>query len=176
MKPLIIGSNTNEGAGFVSFTPDGPGQAALDKATKIISCPVAAEVKNRNAGDLPTYRYQYAGNFSNVSPVPWFGAYHSSELPLIFGTHSEYGGPSTSFEWNVSYAMEALWLNFAEDPSRGPVRLAIGDDVAENPTNASYFAWPQFQQGSSNMLLFAKQNKVMQLVSSKSIDDGCIGP
>lgn len=71
--------------------------------------------------------------------------------------------------------MEALWLSFAEDPSRGPVRLAIGDDVAENPTNTSYFTWPQFQQGSSNMLLFAKQNKVMQLVSSKIIDDGCIG-
>lgn len=172
-KPLIIGSNTNEGAGFVSFTPNGPGQAALDKATKIISCPVAAEVKNRNAGDLPTYRYQYAGNFSNVSPLPWFGAYHSSELPLLFGTHSEYGGVSTNFEWNVSYAMEALWLSFAEDPSRGPVRLVIGDGVAGNPTNTSLFAWPQFQQGSSNMLLFAQQNKVMQLVSSKSIDDGC---
>ncbi|KAJ5368843.1 uncharacterized protein N7496_008603 [Penicillium cataractarum] len=171
--PLIIGSNTNEGAGFVSFTPNGPGQAALDKATKIISCPVAAEVKNRNAGDLPTYRYQYAGNFSNISPLPWFGAYHSAELPLLFGTHSEYGGASTSFEWNVSYAMEALWLSFAEDPTRGPVRLAIGDGVAENPTKTSFFAWPQFQQGSSNMLLFAEQNKVMQLVSSKNIDDGC---
>lgn len=97
-KPLIIGSNTNEGAGFVSFTPNGPGQVALDKATRIISCPVAAEVKNRNTGGLSTYRYQYAGNFSNVSPLPWFGAYHSAELPLLFGTHSEYGGPSTSFE------------------------------------------------------------------------------
>ena len=109
-----MGSNTNEGAGFVSFTPNGPGQAALDKETKIISCPVAAQVKNRNAGSLPTYRYQYADNFSNISPLSWFGAYHISGLPLLFGTHSEYGGVSTNFEWNVSYAMEALW------PCRGP--------------------------------------------------------
>lgn len=55
--------------------------------------------------------------------------------------------------------MEALWLSFAEDPSRGPVRLAIGDGVAENPTNSSFFAWPQFQQGSSDMLLFARSEQ-----------------
>ncbi|KAJ5668896.1 hypothetical protein N7462_009966 [Penicillium macrosclerotiorum] len=170
--PLIIGHNTNEGAGFVSFTPSGPGQAALDSATKIISCPVAAEVKNRNSGNLPTYQYEYAGNFSNVSPLSWFGAYHSSELPLIFGTHFQYGGPSTSFEWDVSYAMEALWLSFAENPTRGPTRLALGD-VAINPGNKSYFAWPQFHQGSSNMLVFAQNGKVMQLVSPNNTDDGC---
>ncbi|KAE8368464.1 chlorogenic acid esterase precursor [Aspergillus caelatus] len=170
--PLIIGSNSNEGAGFVSFTPDGPGAEALATATKIISCPVNQEVKNRNIGGLPTYRYEYAGNFSNISPLSWFSAYHSSELPLLFGTHNEYRGRSTKFEWDVSYAMEALWLSFAEDPTRGPARVAIGD-ASGNPNNESYFAWPEFQQGSSNMLLFAKDNKLMQLISSESIDKSC---
>jgi len=28
--------------------------------------------------DVPTWRYLYHGNFSNLSPVPWLGAYHSS--------------------------------------------------------------------------------------------------
>ncbi|KAB8204810.1 Alpha/Beta hydrolase protein [Aspergillus parasiticus] len=170
--PMIIGSNTNEGAGFVSYTPDGPGAAALATATKIISCPVSKEVKNRNLGDLPTYRYQYAGNFSNISPVPWFGAYHSSELPLLFGTHDEYRSRSTKFEWEVSYAMEALWLSFAEDPTRGPGRVAIGD-AAANPNKESYFAWPEFHQGGEDMLLIAKDNEIMQLVSSESIDASC---
>ncbi|KAL2813067.1 Alpha/Beta hydrolase protein [Aspergillus cavernicola] len=159
--PMIIGSNSNEGAGFVSFTPEGPGQQALDTATKIISCPVAAESKSRNLGNLPTYRYEYAGTFTNISPLPWFGAYHSAELPLLFGTHSQYGGPSTPFEWEVSYAMEALWLSFAEDPTRGPVRLALGD-VAENPDKGSYFDWPLFQQGgASDMLLVAEGDRLM---------------
>jgi len=62
--------------------------------------------RNRNRIGLPTYRYQYAGNFSNVSPVSWMGAYHSSELPLLFGTHDEFRGPSTPFEYQVSYTME----------------------------------------------------------------------
>jgi hypothetical protein len=169
---MIIGSNTNEGAGFVSFTPNGPGDEALASATKIISCPVSAEALNRNLGNLPTYRYQYAGNFSNISPLPWFGAYHSSELPLLFGTHSEYGGPSTKFEWDVSYAMEALWLSFAEDPARGPVRLALGDTAA-NPTNTSYFSWPIFKQGDGGMLLIAEGDTLIQIVSSESVDMSC---
>lgn len=138
----------------------------------IIACPVSAEVKNRNSANLTTYRYQYAGNFSNISPLPWFGAYHSSELPLLFGSHYEYGGPSPQFEWDVSYAMQALWLSFVENPTRGPVRLALGG-VSANPNNSSYFAWPAFEQGSSNMLLFAENQTVMQLVSSARIDDSC---
>lgn len=121
---------------------------------------------------LATYRYQYAGNFSNVSPLPWFGAYHSAELPLVFGTHYQYGGPSTQFEWDVSYAMEALWLSFVENPTRGPVRLAL-DGVAGNPNNESYFAWPAFEQGSDDMLLIAEDGVLMQLVSSARIDDYC---
>ncbi|KAL3471482.1 Alpha/Beta hydrolase protein [Aspergillus californicus] len=169
--PMIIGHNSNEGAGFVSFTPNGPGQDALSTATQIISCPVAEEANNRILGGLPTYRYEYAGNFTNISPLPWFGAYHSSELPLLFGTHSEYGSASTKFEWDVSHAMQALWLSFAEDPTRGPVRLALGEG-AKSPTNSGYFAWPPFDE-ASDMLLIAESNKLFQLVSSDGIDTSC---
>ncbi|KAJ5661364.1 chlorogenic acid esterase precursor [Penicillium longicatenatum] len=151
---------------------DGPRAATLTTITKIISCPVNKEVKNRNLGYLPTYRYQYTRNFSNVSPLPWFGAYHSLELPLLFGTHDEYRSRSTKFEWEVSYAMEALWLSFAEDPTQGPGRVAICD-AAANPNKKSYFAWPEFHQGGEDMLLIAKDNEIMQLVSSESIDASC---
>ena len=68
--------------------------------------------------------------------------------------------------------MEALWLSFAEYPSRGPVRLAIGN-AAANPNNGSYFAWPAFEQGSDNLLLFAEGEKMTQLVGAGRIDDYC---
>ncbi|KAJ5798972.1 chlorogenic acid esterase precursor [Penicillium pulvis] len=58
--PMIISSNTNEQAGFVSFIPNGPRAAALASETKSISYPIAIEVKNHNLGGLPIYRYQYA--------------------------------------------------------------------------------------------------------------------
>lgn len=41
-----MGSNSNEGAGFVPWSPSGPGAAALYSATQsIIACPLAVEVK-----------------------------------------------------------------------------------------------------------------------------------
>ncbi|KAH0376849.1 chlorogenic acid esterase precursor, partial [Aureobasidium melanogenum] len=138
--PLITGSNTNEGAGFVPFTPSGPGNATLVNTTlSIIACPVARDVARRGLFPslYPTYRYLYTGNFTNISPVSWFGAYHSAELPLLFSTHDEYGpGNSTSFEYTVSKTMEALWLSFAENPAAGPKRF--------NSSSGGYFAWPQF--------------------------------
>ncbi|CZR66959.1 related to triacylglycerol lipase V precursor [Phialocephala subalpina] len=164
--PAILGSNANEGAGFVSYTTNGPGAAALFATTEsIIACPLAKEVRTRNLVGLPTYRYQYAGNFSNISPVDWMGAYHSSELPLLFGTHDQvFKGPSTAFEYNVSHTMEALWLSFASNPSGGPARWT---------KETGYFAWPQYEQTSSSMLLFASGETVQQLVTAERIDGNC---
>jgi hypothetical protein len=41
-----MGSNTNEGAGFVSYNSAGPGAATLFADTeRIIACPVAKEIQ-----------------------------------------------------------------------------------------------------------------------------------
>ncbi|KAL2071549.1 hypothetical protein VTL71DRAFT_12784 [Oculimacula yallundae] len=164
--PIIIGSNTNEGAGFVPYTEAGPSEAALLSTTQsIIACPVSIEVKARNMIGLPTYRYQYAGNFTNLSPVSWFGAYHSAELPMLFGTHDQvFDGPSTPFQYNVSHAMQAFWLSFASNPSGGPARWTKEE---------GYLAWPQYQQNSSSMVLFAEGETVQSLVTGARIDSTC---
>lgn len=48
---------------------------------------------------VPTFRYLYDGNFTDIYPAPWQGAFHRSELPLIFGTHtfraSRFGASAT---------------------------------------------------------------------------------
>lgn len=41
------------------------------------------------------------------------GASHSSELPLLFGTHALYRGNSSELEWATSEAMQDAWLAFA---------------------------------------------------------------
>ena len=53
-----------------------------------------------------TYRYEYAGNFSNITPLPWIGATHSAELPLVMGTHPNYNSNSTPLEWDTSSMMQ----------------------------------------------------------------------
>ncbi|QQK47415.1 Acetylcholinesterase, insect [Penicillium digitatum] len=38
---------------------------------------------------VPTWRYLYHGNFRNLSPTPWLGAYHGAEIPVVFGTYDK---------------------------------------------------------------------------------------
>lgn len=75
------------------------------------------------------YRYRYAGNFTNVSPKPWLGAWHGSELPMLFGTHPLYRGNSTAFEYATSAAMQDAW-----------VALVAGGPAAMDAQN-----WPVYQ-------------------------------
>ena len=75
--------------------------------------------RNRYAVSVPTYQYLYIGNFSNISPRPWEGAYHSLELPLIFGTSGIAHGASTDLEVALSHLMQDLYLAFISDPWRG---------------------------------------------------------
>ena len=62
--------------------------------------------RNRLGGGLPTYHYLYSGNFSNITPLPWIGAMHTAELPLLSGQHSQYRGNSSELEWDTSIAMQ----------------------------------------------------------------------
>ncbi|KAJ8060122.1 hypothetical protein OCU04_010474 [Sclerotinia nivalis] len=158
--PVIIGSTTNEGAGFLPVSENGPGEAALYAATQnVIACPVAQEVRTRVNTNLTTYRYQYAGNFSNISPLPWMGAYHSSELPMFFDTHYLYRGNSTAYEYEVADIMQALVLSFANDPQVAP---SVGD-----------LTWPLYESGKETMLLLAEGNTKTQLVTGERIDGNC---
>ncbi|KAJ4305468.1 hypothetical protein N0V90_000999 [Kalmusia sp. IMI 367209] len=121
--PAIIGIDQNEGITFVPYNASGP--SAEDQALSdfyfqlVFLCPSFKTSKLRAAAGLPTYRYMYTGNFSNISPRPWMGAYHGSELPMLFGTHGNYRGASTKYQIAVSEAMQDAYRAFADDPVSG---------------------------------------------------------
>lgn len=76
--------------------------------------------KSTHSHPRKTFRYVYTGNFANIAPPPVFsGAYHASELPLIFGTSGKFHGANTPYEEIVSHNMQDLWLAFANDPLHG---------------------------------------------------------
>lgn len=81
------------------------------------------EARLREELDQTTYRFMYSGNFSNISPLPWMGAYHSSELPMIMGTFGDFRGPGTPFQSATSQAMQDMFLAFANDPENGLSRV-----------------------------------------------------
>ncbi|KAH6646040.1 Alpha/Beta hydrolase protein [Truncatella angustata] len=158
--PWIFGSNANEGAGFGTFNASGlsPSQVAIGLSQ--ITCPVVKEVRNREQFGYTTYRYLYSGNFSNISPLPWIGATHSAELPLLFGTHYEYRGNSTEFEWETSYGMEALWLSFLLDPS-------------QDPTDGNGVTWPKYSSNVDTLAEFGADDQWIQFVDGSVVDDLC---
>jgi acetylcholinesterase len=120
-KPAIIGTTTNEGSSLAPYNQTfGPGQAVSDATTsRLFLCPVVQTTRDRYAANTTTFRYLYGGNFSNIAPQPWEGAYHSSDLPLIFGTYGIARGNGTDFQRQVSERMQDYWLAFATDPKNG---------------------------------------------------------
>ncbi|KAJ7463991.1 para-nitrobenzyl esterase [Mycena latifolia] len=120
--PALIGTNQHEGNAVVAHgLPNKPvNQTALDTGSDVLFlCTAAATAALRQAQGLTTYRFRYDGNFSNISPPEFPGAYHASELPLIFGTAGEFHGASTAYEDEVSAKMQDLWLAFGRDPEKG---------------------------------------------------------
>ncbi|KAH6646534.1 Alpha/Beta hydrolase protein [Truncatella angustata] len=119
--PALIGTNLHEFNEGIP-TPLSPtfNQSASDKNTiEIFLCTAALTSQARQSHSLTTYRYRYDGNFSNISPSKYSGAYHAAELPLIFGTAGDFHGVSTAYENAVSRSMQDLWLDFARDPEYG---------------------------------------------------------
>ncbi|KAG5771825.1 hypothetical protein H9Q72_001760 [Fusarium xylarioides] len=165
--PLLIGTNTNEGAAVIPYNFPGYKTATgIPVSLKPIAngfglnlqCTTLKENRQRYEAGAKTFQYLYAGNFTNISPLPWLGAYHTAELPLIFGTH-DIEGPSTKFERKVSERMQDLYLRFASDPVHGLERDG----------------WPaaQAQLGRSKLVKWAGNGKVEQIIGAKKLIDEC---
>lgn len=76
--PMIYSSAANEGGSLSPFPADDPmsgvNQSVADATTIRIMCGAANSTALRFSIGLPTYRYQYAGNWTNQDPLPWMGA------------------------------------------------------------------------------------------------------
>ena len=100
---------------------------------------MAAKVR-RDAG-VPAWRYLYAGEFPNNSLGPCCpdsrGAWHGSEIALIFGTTEVKGqGSDTPNEKTLAFAMRNAWTNFAKDPAHGLEKLGW---PSYDPSSKLYF-------------------------------------
>jgi acetylcholinesterase len=119
--PALIGTNQHEFNVGVPY-PLSPNftQEASDAITnRTTLCTAARTSRLRQKSGRTTYRFQYDGDFANISPKGYPGAYHAAELPLIFGTEGRYHGASTEGESRVSRVLQDFWVEFARDPQRG---------------------------------------------------------
>ncbi|ORY69089.1 carboxylesterase, type B [Pseudomassariella vexata] len=92
-------------------------ETAVEASQLRWDCATASDVALRHSIGLDTHRYLWAGNFSNISPVPWLGAFHWSDLFMIFGTYRLDVGEVTQLEVDTSATMQGFLLAFLKDPS-----------------------------------------------------------
>jgi len=71
-----------------------------------------------SAGISSVYRYTYGAIFADLEPLPDLGAWHSSELPILFGTYNI--STATSAEVELSQSFQTAFANFVRDPNSSP--------------------------------------------------------
>jgi carboxylesterase type B len=163
--PAIISTTANEETSLYKYPLSnvvaGPNQTAVDKATiDVFICLAANATDARARLGLKTYRYQYAGNFSNLTPLPWLGAYHASDIPLFMGSY-EKNGPATDFQRNVAHTMQDYLFAFMVDPENGLT-------VKGWPPHTGTIA-----QGG-NMLRIGASGKIAVNASASEVDNACV--
>jgi carboxylesterase type B len=112
--------------------------------------------------NLPTWRYQWAGNFSNISPLWWLGAYHYSDLYMFFGTYLIAPGEITDLEIETSHTMQSFLLDFVKDPWSLP-------DAG----------WPLYYPNTTDggvVARFGADNQAVQYVSGIEVEGACTYP
>lgn len=95
---------------------------------RAFTCPSACTAGYRARYGVPTWRYRYFGDWDNLRlyngtaglGTRGSGAYHGSEIEMIFGTAKDVSGLETScMEAATSRYMMGAWAAFARDPKRG---------------------------------------------------------
>ncbi|KAI1803186.1 alpha/beta-hydrolase [Daldinia bambusicola] len=164
--PALISDTSNEQSSLISYPIDnliqGPNKTEVDEGTlEDFICPAFNSSNVRDANNLTTYRYQYVGNYSNLTPFSWMGAYHGADLPMIFGSYNITGG-ATDFQRQVAETMQDYVLAFLTDPENG----------------LKSFGWlPNGYESRVDglMVRFGAGNIIVRSINASDVDVGCTG-
>ena len=123
-KPLLIGNNFNEAGLFKIFSLAGGNNVSESQWAlfnqALFQCPSVNAAGYRVQNGVDVWRYLYFGDFPNLQVTfdPPSGAYHTSEIPIIFETAAEYSGvPNTPAEASISRYLNGVWAAFAKNPN-----------------------------------------------------------
>ncbi len=169
--PALVSTTSNEQASLTKYPVEdvvaGPNQTRVDAETVgVFVCLASNTTRSRAEAGLKTWRYEYAGNFSSLTPLAWMGAYHGSDVPMVFGTFEALGdGGVTGFQDEVAARMQDDVLAFMEDAHGGLRRRG-------------WLAWGEAEgsevAGGRTMMRFASGGVVARNVSADEVDDACV--
>ncbi|KGO48753.1 Carboxylesterase, type B [Penicillium expansum] len=137
--PILLGTNADEGTNI--FGNDTRSQAlaraayphdATEKELKsriitdyLYTCTTSAIANVLSDTDYKVWQYYFNASFPNTQPFLGAGAWHTSEISLVFGTYPR-NYMTTPQQIELSKFMQHSWASFAKDPERGPGWIMIG--------------------------------------------------
>ena len=127
------------------------------------TCPTRQSLLYRTTHNVPAYRYRYFGTWSNLELYPGSGAYHGSDLHMVFGGDEDITGVEGTREerWTREY-MQRAWGAFVRKPDGG-VEREMG--------------WPRYVEGVDGMSglvrLGLEGNAAASYVGAELWDGGC---
>lgn len=145
--PYLLGNNDNE-QGYYALpayakgvnTTQAQGDAFLLSS---FTCPNAFAAAARRNHGVPVWQFRYFGDWDNLRLYPTSGAYHGTDLEMIFGNSAQVSGIDPSApEQQTTALMQRAWAAFAADPAHGLDRLG----------------WPQFDPSSDSLIRLAYNN------------------
>lgn len=161
--PKIIGTTAREASALVPYpihnSSAGPSEQLIYSQTLSTVCAAYNTSLLRGQVGLPTYRYEWAGNFSNIAPVSWLGAYHYSDLYMLFGTYLIAPGEITNLEVETSEQMQDYLFDFVNEPSSLPQN-----------------GWPEYevlQSGGGKLAQFGADGQVVQFADGDTVEGAC---
>jgi carboxylesterase type B len=81
---------------------------------------------------LATWRYLFNATYPTVSVPTGSGAFHTSELPFIFGNVARIQSQVSTEAVTLSKTMQTAWADFAKNPLAGPGWSNVGKPKGEN--------------------------------------------
>ncbi|KAL4903072.1 hypothetical protein BDW74DRAFT_169285 [Aspergillus multicolor] len=133
--PTLAGVNAREfSAGFPLSQSTINETAVTEDLFGSFSCPASQAVRTRVDGHIPTWRYVYHGNFTNLSPRPWLGAYHSGAW-VAFAKDPHHG--LTQYGWPLFSFNGSTLVNLAVGNKPGAV-LSSAEEWDRHCNGATY--------------------------------------
>lgn len=159
--PTLIGSTNYEAGLFrVQFALRGQylPDAAWDAVNlQAFTCPTGARANASIKADIPTWRYRYFGDFPNLRISAQSGAYHVSEIPVLFNTAPSQP-PATAEQISIGKYMRGAWAAFAKNPSTG----------------LDAYGWPRYDPTQDTLIRLAYDNVTgTNLINPRRYDADC---
>ncbi|KAI0062562.1 alpha/beta-hydrolase [Artomyces pyxidatus] len=159
--PVVFGSNAPSAETIHSLYPGLNDSQALAAGYRDNSFRCPSELWSAalvSSGIEHVYRYSYGAVFADNQPLPGLGAWHTSELPELFGTFN--ASTATWAEKVLSHTFQSSFANFIKHPKKSP---------AQN--------WPEYGQNGTVANLAYNGNvdldNVVQTVSHSTLDSAC---